>query len=377
MAKKKIKRIAMIGQKRIPSKEGGVENVVEKISVRLVEKGFDVTCLNRRGNHVSGKEFNTEKVDNYHGVKIKSVFTINKRGVAAMTSSHVAAIRAALGRYDIVHFHAEGPSAAIWIPKLFRKKCVVTIHGLDWQRSKWKGFAKRYIKWGEKMAVKFADEIIVLSSNMQQYFKNEYGRETTFIPNGANEHSRRPADIIKNKYGLNKDDYILYLSRIVPEKGLHYLVEAYQGLKTDKKLVIAGGYSDTVEYCQKIKQLSAGNKNIIMTGFVDGIERKELFDNAYVYALPSDLEGMPLSLLEAMSFGNCCLVSDIPECAEVVNNHGVVFPKGNVAELRNKLQWLCDDSSIVEKYKSESTDYILEKYNWDDVVEKTVKVYEK
>ena len=373
----KKKRIAMIGQKRIPSKEGGVENVVEKISVRLVERGYDVTCFNRRGHHISGKQYKVEKVSNYEGVKNKTVFTINRRGIAALTSSYVAAIRAAFGRYDIVHFHAEGPSAAIWIPKLFRKKCVVTIHGLDWQRSKWGGFATRYIKWGEKMAVKFADEIIVLSKNMQQYFMDEYGRETTYIPNGTNAHSVRKPDIIANHFGLGKDDYILYLSRLVPEKGLHYLIEAYQNVKTDKKLVIAGGYSDTVEYCEKIKDLSAGNKNIIFTGFVEGIERKELFDNAYIYALPSDLEGMPLSLLEAMSFGNCCLVSDIPECTEVVGDKAVVFKKGNVADLRSKLQWLCDDKDVVEKYKREATDYILERYDWEDVVDKTVKVYEK
>ena len=371
------KRIAMIGQKRIPSKEGGVENVVEKISVRLVDRGYDVTCFNRRGHHISGKQYKVEKVSNYEGIKNKSVFTINKKGIAAMTSSHVAAIRAALGKYDIVHFHAEGPSAAIWIPKLFRKKCVVTIHGLDWQRSKWKGFARRYIKWGEKMAVKFADEIIVLSKNMQEYFKRTYGRETTYIPNGTNEHSVREPNLIAKRFGLGKDDYILYLSRLVPEKGLHYLIEAYQNTRTDKKLVIAGGYSDTVEYCARLKKLSAGNDNIIFTGFVEGLERKELFDNAYIYALPSDLEGMPLSLLEAMSFGNCCLVSDIPECTEVVENKAVVFKKGNVADLRSKLQWLCDDSAAVAKYKSEAAEFILGKYNWDDVVDKTVKVYEK
>ena len=152
----------MIGHKRIPSREGGVERVVEKISVRLVERGYDVTCYNRKGRHVSGKQYNRKRVDNYKGVRVRRVFTIDKKGLAAMTSSLVASLRVAVGRHDVVHYHAEGPCAVMWIPKLFRKRCIATIHGLDWQRSKWGGFASWYIKRGEKMAVKKADEIIVL-----------------------------------------------------------------------------------------------------------------------------------------------------------------------------------------------------------------------
>ena len=160
-------RIAMLGHKRIPSREGGVEIVVSELSTRMVKRNCSVTCYNRKGHHVSGSSFDGEKLREYEGVNLRDVFTIDKKGLAAMTSSFFAAVRAAFGKYDVVHFHAEGPCAMLWLPKLFGKRCVATIHGLDHQRAKWGGFASRYIKSGEKCAVRRADEIIVLSENVK------------------------------------------------------------------------------------------------------------------------------------------------------------------------------------------------------------------
>ena len=376
MTKEKKLNITMLGHKRIPSREGGIEIVVEELSTRMVEQGHTVTCYNRRGHHVSGKEFDNANLSEYKGVRLKSVFTIDRKGLAALTSSFFAAFKAAFGRYDVVHFHAEGPCAVLWLPKLFGKRCVATVHGLDWQREKWKdGFGSKYIKFGEKIAVKYADEIIVLSKGVQDYFKRTYGRETRFIPNGVNRPAIREAELIKEQYGLDKDEYILFLGRIVPEKGLRYLIEAFRGVRTDKKLVIAGGASDTEDFMNEIKELAKENDRIIFTGFVIGKMLEELYSNAYVYCLPSDLEGMPLSLLEAMSYGNCCLVSDIAECAEVIEDKAVVFEKSNVTALREKLQMLCDDRKIVERYKDTATEFICRKYSWDDVVRKTTELY--
>lgn len=370
--------IAMLGHKRIPSREGGVEIVVEELSTRMVQQGHDVTCFNRGGHHISGKEFDTKTLKRYKGVWLKSVFTINRKGLAAMTSSTFAALKAAVGRYDIVHFHAEGPCAMLWFPKLLGKRCVATIHGLDWQREKWKnGFGSKYIRFGEKVAVKYADEIIVLSKGVQDYFQETYARKTTFIPNGVNRPKIYETEQIKEKYGLDKDGYILYLGRLVPEKGEHYLVEAFKNVDTDKKLVIAGGASDTDDYMERLKKLAAGDDRIIFTGFVQGRILEELYSNAYVYVLPSDLEGMPLSLLEAMSYGNCCLVSDIAECAEVVEDKAVTFKKSDVEDLKEKLQKLCDDEKLVRRYKGEAADFICGKYDWDDVVDKTLALYRK
>lgn len=370
-------RIAMLGHKRIPSREGGIEIVVEELSTRMVKLGHSVTCFNRSGHHVSGKEFDGRSIKEYKGVKLKPVITINRKGLAAMTSSFFGAICAAFGKYDVVHFHAEGPCAMLWLPKLFGKRCIATIHGIDWQRAKWGGFASKYIKFGEKIAVKYADEIIVLSEGVQKYFMDTYGRKTVFIPNGVNRPILRSPQLIEEKYGLDKDEYILFLGRLVPEKGITYLIEAYKNVKTEKKLVIAGGSSDTDAFSQKLKKLAQGDDRIVFTGFVQGQTLEELYSNAYVYALPSDLEGMPLSLLEAMSYGNCCLVSDIAECIEVVEDKAVKFRKSDALDLLEKLQMLCADKELVQKYKSESADFICGKYDWDTVVEKTMKLYKE
>ena len=369
-------RIAMLGHKRIPSREGGIEIVVEELSTRMVKLGHSVTCFNRSGHHVSGKEFDGSSLKKYKGVKLKSVFTINRKGIAAMTSSVSGAVAAIFGNYDVIHFHAEGPCAMLWFPKLFGKKCIATIHGIDWQRAKWGGFATKYIKFGEKVAVKYADEIIVLSEGVQKYFLDTYGRKTVFIPNGVNRPILRNPQLIKERFGLEKDDYILFLGRLVPEKGITYLIEAFKNVKTDKKLVIAGGSSNTEAFMQELKELAEGDERIVFTGFVQGQMLEELYSNAYVYTLPSDLEGMPLSLLEAMSYGNCCLTSDIAECAEVVEDKAILFKKSDIPDLQEKLQHACDNPDAVKKQKNGAADFICQKYNWDDVVKQTLELYQ-
>lgn len=370
-------RIAMMGHKRVPSREGGVEIVVEELCTRMVKHGHKVTCYNRIGHNVSGSCYDVDKKKEYKGIKLKHVPTLEMKGLAAVSSSFFASLCCAFGRYDVVHIHAEGPAAFSWIPKMLGKRVVVTVHGLDWQREKWKnGFGSKFIKKGEKNAVKYADEIIVLSKGVQNYFKDIYGRETRFIPNGVNRPELLEADELK-QYGLTKDSYILFLGRLVPEKGLRYLIKAFKEVKTDKKLVIAGGASDTDAFAAELKELARGDDRIIFTGFVQGKILEELYSNAYIYTLPSDLEGMPLSLLEAMSYGNCCLVSDIEECASVVEDKAIVFKKSDVNDLRVKLQEACDNTESVNGHKSRASQFICEKYNWDNVVEETERLYRR
>ena len=371
-------KIAMLGHKRIPSNEGGVEVVVEALCARMAALGHSVTCYNRAGHHVSGAEHELPAGSVYRGIRLVTVPTLERKGFAAVISSFFAAVRSAFGSYDVVHIHAEGPAFFCWLPKLFGKRVIVTIHGLDWQREKWNGgIASKFIHLGERVAVRFADEIIVLSENVRQYFLDTYGRATRFIPNGVSAPTLESPRLIAEKWGLQKDGYILYLGRIVPEKGETYLIEAFKQVKTDKKLVIAGGSSDTERYLRQLQNLAAGDDRILFTGFVQGKLRDELYSNAYVYTLPSDLEGMPLSLLEAMSYGNCCLVSDIPECAEVVEDKAVLFRKSDVDNLRQKLQTLCDQPETASQYKANAAQFILNKYGWDDVVDKTLALYRR
>ena len=367
--------ISMFGQKRL-SREGGIEIVVKELCTRMVQNGCMVTCYNRSGHHVSGAEY--DKKIEYEGICQKYVPTIEKKGLAAVSSSFFAALYSAFGKYDVVHIHAEGPAIFSWLPKLFGKRVIVTIHGIDWQREKWKsGFGSKFIRQGEKNAVKYADEIIVLSKGVQDYFEDTYGRKTYFIPNGVNRPEVQEADLITEKYGLVKDSYILFLGRLVPEKGIRYLIDAFKRTQTDKKLVIAGGASDTDSFMRELKELAKEDERIIFTGFVQGKMLEELYSNAYIYTLPSDLEGMPLSLLEAMSFGNCCLVSDIPECTEVVEDKALIFKKSDINDLRDKLQNACDHPENVMKMKKRAADFICNKYSWDIVVEETMKLYRR
>ena len=365
--------IAMLGHKHMLTREGGIEIVVKELATRMSKRGHHVVCYDRRIRPVNGEAM--PGIRNYKGVKIVSVFTIDKKGFAAVISSFVASWRAGNSKADLVHIHGEGPALMCWIPKLRRKRIIVTIHGLDWRRAKWNRIGIWLIKLGEKTAVKSADEIIVLSRNAQDYFQRKYGRETIFIPNGVEEPEYRDADQITKNWGLKKDSYVLYVGRIVPEKGIKCLIDAWKGMQTDKKLVIAGGSSDTENYLSELRRLSP--ENVIFTGFQRGEILRELYSNAYLYCIPSDIEGMPLSLLEAMSYGNCCVVSDIPECTEVAEDKAVIFPKGNVLELRRTLQNLVDEPQIVEEKRAGVSDFILSKYKWDEVINKTLELYSK
>lgn len=369
-------KIAVFGHKRIPSREGGVEIVAEELSARMVAMGHQVTCYNRSGHHVSGVEFDTGIQKTYKGIQLKKVPTLDKKGLAAVTSSIAAAICAAFSKADVVHIHAEGPAFMCWLPRLLGKRVVVTVHGLDWQREKWKsGFGAKYIRAGEKMAVRYAHRIIVLSRNVQEYFQDTYDRQVNHIPNGVERPIKKSAEEIK-QLGLSEQNYILFLGRLVPEKGVHYLIEAFRQVNTDKKLVIAGGTSDTDDYVARLQQMAQDDSRILFTGFVQGRLMEELYSNAYVYVLPSDVEGMPLSLLEAMSYGNCCLVSDIAECVEVVEDKAVIFPKSDVDGLRRCLQKMNDAPETVAAYQKEAVNFICGKYSWDEVTKKTLELYE-
>ncbi len=371
-------KVAMIGHKVVPSRRGGIENVLTTLCPMLVEMGLDVTCYNRSSDKVENEYVGTVQNKMYKGVKIKNAWTINFRGFAAMIASFTAAIAASFGSFDVIHFHAEGPCAALWIPKLFGKKCVATVHGLDWQREKWgKGFASKYIKFGEKVLAKYADEVIVLSQAAYDYFKETYGRETTIIHNGINRPVRRDAKLITEKYGLEKDGYISLVSRLTAEKGVHYLIDAYNKITTDKKLVIAGDTSDTDDYVRMLKEKAAGNPSIIFTGFVSGETLDEIYSNAYITVLPSDLEGMSLCLLESLAYRTALVCSDIPENTAVAEDRAAYFEKGNINDLAKKLQTMCDDAAIVESLRDGVDEFILNKYSWQDVAKATAELYAK
>ena len=378
MIKKEEKglKIAMLGQKDVPSRSGGIEVVLTTLCPLLVEKGNFVTCYNRSHEKSEDEYREIRGEKEYRGVSLRKVWTINKNGLSAVTASFSAAILAAVGKYDIVHFHAEGPAAALWIPKMFGKRCVVTVHGLDWKREKWSGtFGSKYIKLGEKVLAKYADEIIVLSEDVQQYFKTTYNRDTVFIPNGVAKNKVREADLITEKFGLKKDEYFCSISRLTEEKGILELIKAYKSLNTKKKLVIVGDDSKETPYIRKIKESALENENIIFTGFASGKLLDELYSNAFAYIIASSLEGMPLSLLEALSYGSAVIGSDIPEIVEVIEDKELTFSVGDVEELSKKMRLLLDNPELVVRMRKSSIELVTQKYSWDEVADKTLELY--
>lgn len=378
-------RIAFIGHKRIPSREGGVEIVVGELATRMAALGEQVVAYSRRGHNVAGSEFDNDSSASdvpywYEGVRVVSVPTLEAKGLAALSSSFFATLKAIMARPDVIHHHAEGPCVPLRLAHWAGIRTVATIHGLDWQRAKWGRFASMYLKFGERTAARCADEVIVLSRGVQEYFQRTYGRSTRLIPNGIEPVEPVAADLIAKKWGLAKGSYVLFLGRIVPEKGVHYLIDAFKRLDTGKRLVIAGGASDSAEYYESVRKAAGSDPRIVLAGFTQGAELAELYSNAYAYVLPSDLEGMPMSLLEALSYGNCCLTSDIPECADVLKGengvmHGVTFRQGDVDDLAARLRELLDHPDTVAAFGKDAAAYVTGRYNWDKVVQATLKLY--
>ena len=364
-------KIAMIGQKGIPSRAGGVEIHVEELAAGLVEAGVKVDVYCR-------KYYCKNRVKYHRGIHLIYVPTISTKHLDAIIYTFLATVIALTKGYDVFHYHACGPSSLCWIPKMFGKKVVCTTHGLDWKRAKWGAIGQNYLKFGEKIIVKYADEIIVLNDPMKEYFRETYQRETNVIPNGVEIPKHAEAETIREKWQLEKESYILFLGRLVPEKGIHYLIEAYSRLQIDKKLVIAGGSSHSDDYVERLAAMTIDNDNIIMTGFVSGKTLEELYSNAYLYVLPSDVEGLPISLLEAMSYRRCCLVSDIKENITTCMDTGFSFKRGNKTDLYEVLKKiLALPVETVHEMGEAGCQRVMNLYRWENVVEKTVQVYKK
>lgn len=360
-------KIAMIGHKHFPSREGGVEVVVSEIAPLMVKKGLDVTVYDRfelfHKRNFPKKKFN--------GVKIKLSPTLKNPKVNAMLASLSSTLKSLFKRYDIVHYHAEGSCVMIPIQKLFKRKVVVTIHGLDWTHDKFGGFGSKYIKFGEKMAAKYADEVIVLSDDVKKYFKNVYNRDTILIRNGVTVNERLVTNDIC-KLDVKSNGYFLYVGRLVPEKGIHRLIEAFNKLETDKKVVIVGDNSIETEYIKELYKMS--NDKIIFAGFRTGIELQKLYSNCFAYVLPSDSEAMSIGLLEALGYGIPVIATNVKENTILMNGYGYPFDIENGISLYDVMVKV-----IKEKPQNNSAqiNYIKKKYGWDEPVSDTIELYKK
>lgn len=380
-------RIAMIGQKTVPfigGKGGGVERHVEELSVRLVHKGHNVAAYSRA--YLTDK-----KITDYKGVKIVYTPSLPTKNLDTITHVFFSTVHALFQNYDVIHYHGVGPSTMAWLPRVFnpRTKVIVTFHSIDRFHKKWGAFARWYLGLGEWTAVRFPHKTIAVSRSIQQYCEQVFKTTPVYVPNGTNLNKTAEArDNLIRRWGIEKDNYILSVARLIRHKGIHYLIEAYRELEKRhgdnpgnwpggriRKLVIAGAPSYTDDYLDYLKILAAASPNIVFVGFQQGETLAQLFANAYLYVHPSEAEGLAITILEAMSYGTCVLVSNIPENIESIDHAGFTFQSKNVRDLYEMLLYLLDYPESVKRHGIEGMDFIKKNFNWDDIVLDVEKVY--
>jgi glycosyltransferase involved in cell wall biosynthesis len=358
-------KIAIIGARGIDMEYSGIEKNLREICPRLVQRGHQVDVFSQPDPN--GK-------DTYEGVNIIRVPSFSGKHSETLSRCIVALLQCVGKKYDIINIQAEGPGILSFLPRWVGSKCVVTIHGLDWQRAKWSRFARMSIKAGEKMALTCADSVTVVSKSLKMYFAEKYRKETQYIPNGiALKQKNNNADLL-GSLGLLPREYVLFANRLVPEKGCHDLIQAFNRIDTGKKLVIAGGARYQEAYYQDICKMADPEK-VIFTGHVSGDLLEQLFRNSYLVVLPSYIEGLANSLLEALGYHKCALVSDIPENLEVIEEVGYSFRKGNVDDLQACLIDLLENEDRVIQVENRLVDFVKQKYSWDQVVDQYEQVY--
>lgn len=374
-------KIAMIGQKGIPAIYGGIERHVEELAIRLAEGGFDVSvfCRPWYGNKTE------EKMKVYKGIKLVYLPSLKTKHFDAISHTFLATIYASFGKFDIIHYHGVGPALLSWLPRIFcrKTKVITTFHCIDRKHQKWGFFAKVMLRAGEWAACRFAHETITVSKTLQQYCSEAYDKDTAYVPNGvsvAESFSNQPSGILE-KYNLEKDKYLLMVSRLVRHKGAHYLIRAFRELQEkdarfcDLKLVFAGDSVFTDDYVKELKDLAKEDQNIVFVGFQSGRPLEDLFLNSLAVVHPSESEGLPIAVLEAMSYGKVVLASDIPENMELIKDFGFSFQNKNVRDLTLRLKevLMCHD---LRERGEEAKKFVADNYNWEHVVSEVKKVYQ-
>lgn len=360
-------KIFVTGTRGIPDIPGGVETHCQHLYPLIVASGHQVK-LCRRSSYVN------DSLSQWRGVELVDVFSPKKKSLEAILHTFLAILEARKWRADILHVHAVGPSLMVPFGRLLGLKVVVTNHGPDYDRQKWGRAARAVLKLGEYLGGKFANEVIVISKHIRGIVKERCGRDSVLIPNGveipeiAEEHDYIDAN------GLESGRFMIAVGRFVPEKGLHDLIEAFSKMDTSWKLVIAGDADHEDSYSRSLKQQAQGNPNIVLTGFITGEPLRQIFSHAGLFVMPSYHEGLPIALLEAMSYGLPVLVSDIPANLEVELGEEAYFPCGDVDKLAHGLHKKTT-AEVSPELRNRSQNRVRNEYNWPTIATDTVRVY--
>lgn len=361
-------KIIVIGTRGIPDILGGVETHCEQIYPRLVALGCEVTIVTRTPYVAPGDRRNS-----YKGVRLKHIFAPRKRSLEAIVHTFLAVLYARFAGADIVHIHAIGPALLTPFARLLGLRTVVTHHGPDYERLKWGRLAKWILRMGEAAGARFANRIIVISRVIAGILEDQYGRrDSILIYNGVPLPVPAPGHEYLDSLGLTPGRYVIAVGRFVEEKGFHDLIAAWKRISAgDTRLVIVGDADHETTYSQELKA-SARENGVVLTGFIKGEPLREIFSHARLFVMPSHHEGLPIALLEAMSYNRPVLVSDIPANLEVPLDESDFFPTGNIDELARSLE-----RKLAQNARPEYTALLQESYNWDSVAEATMGVYDE
>ena len=369
-------RIAVIGAKGLPPRQGGIEHYCAEVFPKIVHAGHSVDLFAQSA--YTGFPWHSRY--QFQGVSVVTLPSLRINGFDTLFTSALASVISVKPCYDIVHFHALGPSLFSFLPRLVTtSKVVVTCHGLDWQRAKWGRVSSQLIRLGEKTAVRFAHEITVVSSDLQHYFSQTYDRQTVFIPNApANYLDSDAAFPFVRSLGIEPEKYMVFLGRLVPEKCPDLLIQAFQALQAKNwKLVLVGGTGGNGAFPSKLYQLAAANPNIIFTGELRGTRLAEMIRGAGLFILPSNLEGAPLALLEAMRENVPIIASDIAAHRELIQmDRGLLFKKGDMFALKDALTWALSHPHEMTLMAQRAHKEIMLHHSWHRVAAEVTQIYE-
>jgi glycosyltransferase involved in cell wall biosynthesis len=350
-------RVAFIGGRGMVSKYSGIETYYEEVGKRLVQMGHHVTVYCR--------SYFTPPMSTHQGMQLVRLPTFRSKHLETFVHTWLSTIHVMFSGCDIVHYHAQGPALFSFFPRLVGKKTVVTVQGQDWQRKKWGPVASFTLRLGELASARLPNRTMVVSQALQRHYQTAYGIQPTYVPNGSMIRKRvAPSQI--PEWGLEPDNYILFLGRFSPEKNCHLLVEAYERLDTSAKLVLAGGSSHTNAYVDDLRKHQS--EQVLFLDWVHGAALDELLTNAALFVLPSDIEGLSLALLDAMGASVCVLTSNIPENREVIEGTGFTFQPGDANDLARMLRFLLSDPQARAAAGRSAQARVRERYLWPRIV---------
>jgi len=350
-------RIGILGTRGIPANYGGFETFAEKLSTQLVERGHDVTVYCR-------KRYTETAALTHRGVKLVVLPNVMHKYLDTPLHTFLATVHAVFRNYDVLLYCNSANAIYTFIPRLFNKRVALNVDGLEWKRAKWGRFGKSVYKISEFLATFFPNAVVTDSREVEAYYWKKFRKHTFTIPYGAPEKETDSTEIL-DQYGLKKNRYILYVSRLEPENNAHNVIRAFESVKTDMNLVIVGDSPFSIDYVQRLK--STKDKRILFTGYVFGQGYQELQSNAYIYIQATEAGGTQPALVDAMGYGNCILANDVPQHREVLGEAGLYAPIQEPAVFADKIRYLIDRQDEIKKFRQKALKRVRVHYSWAKV----------